>query len=148
MTERGKLIHNIVENVIFEPNGHMALVADDEPLSLMVMAEILEKIGYLVITASHGREVVDLAQQHTVSVIITDIDMPIMDGLEASQAIRVLGGRLTAIPIIAVTARNDLDPGAVKEAGIDMLFQKGADLSSLFDVLAEIAALPRPSVAI
>ena len=81
------------------------LVADDSPVNLEVAVGLLELKGHQVDTVYNGREAVEAIQQQDYDVILMDLEMPEMDGLAATAAIRELEektGRLT--PVVAMTA--------------------------------------------
>ncbi|MFM8271884.1 MAG: response regulator, partial [Gemmata sp.] len=77
----------------------LALVADDEPTVRQVGEMMLSQMGYEVLTASNGAEVLDLFTAHKdrVRVVLLDLMMPVMDGTEALAAIR---GRCRSVPVI------------------------------------------------
>jgi two-component system cell cycle response regulator DivK len=79
------------------------LVADDtEDIRLMIRV-MLENKGHRVVEAAHGREAVELATRERPDVILMDLNMPVMDGIEATRCLR--GQPETSnMPIIAVTA--------------------------------------------
>ena len=68
--------------------GHTILIVDDEPDILDFLSYTIKKEGYRVFTAKNGEEAIKLAQQLRPSLILMDVMMPQMDGLEASQIIR------------------------------------------------------------
>jgi CheY-like chemotaxis protein len=81
------------------------LLAEDNPVNQKVAVRLLEKRGYSVQVASTGREALDAVSQRPFDVILMDVQMPEMDGIEATMAIRAreqsTGGH---IPVIALTA--------------------------------------------
>ncbi len=77
------------------------LVVEDTPAMQVLLARMLEKIGLDVVTADNGQEAVGSVQANSPDLILMDIQMPVMDGIEATAAIRELG---YTMPIIAVTA--------------------------------------------
>jgi CheY-like chemotaxis protein len=85
------------------------LVAEDEPVNMLLISEVLSKMGFKVIKASNGKEALALLAAHDPSIIFMDVNMPEMDGLEATQIIRSRDAPHSNIPIIALTA------GAMKE---------------------------------
>ncbi len=87
------------------PNKGTVLLADDEEVILDMMSDFLESIGYSIIKAHSGKELVALSLSVHADLILTDIQMPGMDGLQAIRLIRGCGNvRLSAIPIAAITA--------------------------------------------
>ena len=84
-------------------SGHI-LLAEDNAINRDLATLILEGQGYIVATAHDGLEAVEAAAQGGLDLILMDVQMPRLDGLRATQRIRALGGRLGAVPIIAMTA--------------------------------------------
>lgn len=115
------------------------LVVDDEEILVKGIRFNLQNEGYQVITGSNGREAVELARNPEVRLIVLDVMMPEIDGLEACRRIR----EFSDVPIIMLTARTqDMD----KLLG----FEQGADdyLTKPFNILelkARIRALLRRS---
>ena len=113
------------------------LVVDDEPLLVKGIRFNLQNEGYEVVTASNGKEAVALAEDPEISLIILDVMMPVMVGLEACVKIR----EFSDVPIIMLTAKaDDMD----KLMG----FEQGADdyLTKPFNILelkARVRALLR-----
>ena len=83
---------------------HRVLLVDDVDANLIIGAELLKKRGYLVDKASNGSEAIERAEQTEYSVILMDMRMPVLNGLEATQAIRRSSGKNANTPIIALTA--------------------------------------------
>jgi putative two-component system response regulator len=80
------------------------LVVEDDVAMLIALRDILEGAGYQVSTATNGREALDRFREVNPALILSDISMPIMDGIELFEAIRqVPGGK--AVPFIFLTAR-------------------------------------------
>ncbi len=91
-----------------EPAALTVLVAEDNAINVLVMRTILERAGYTVLTARTGVEALDLYQQHPVDLILMDVSMPELDGVEATRRIRSGGvpGRSDEVPIVAITAHS------------------------------------------
>jgi CheY-like chemotaxis protein len=80
------------------------LFAEDNPTNQFVARQLLKELDIQVDMVSDGVEAVDAASRFDYDVICMDVQMPEMDGLEATRLIRARGGPLAAIPIIALTA--------------------------------------------
>lgn len=80
------------------------LVADDNLVNQKISSAFLTKRGHSVQLASNGLDAIKLMQSEKFDIILMDLQMPVMDGLEATRHIRALGSDLSKIPIIALTA--------------------------------------------
>lgn len=79
------------------------LIVDDEESVRKVLTQALTKRGYSVVEAENGKEAVAIASEETPDVVIIDLVMPVMNGVEATKRLRKLPA-CKSIPIIAVTA--------------------------------------------
>ncbi len=81
------------------------LVAEDHPVNRQFLGALLEGMGHSAVFAGNGREAVALAAAQRFDLVLMDLHMPEMDGVQATTAIRALGDRSAAtVPIIALTA--------------------------------------------
>lgn len=95
----------IADHHIIAPSiGGRVLVADDEPMNRQIVVHALEEFGYTVDIARNGEEVLEMIDQHPYQIILMDMHMPIMDGLEATRRIRARGDGKRELPIVAFTA--------------------------------------------
>ena len=118
--------------------GPKVLVVDDNPTNRMVLQSLLLDYGVAAQTAGNGVEAIDAWTDREWSAILMDISMPVMDGLEATRAIRAreqAGGRART-PIIAVTASVlSHETEAYLEAGMDAVVAKPVDADTLMEIL-------------
>lgn len=91
-------------NITIAQSDHKILIVEDNPDNLMTITAILEDVGYGFLTARNGREAVDVAQKLKPNLILMDIQLPGMSGLEAAGLIKS-DSTLSDIPIIALTAK-------------------------------------------
>jgi signal transduction histidine kinase/CheY-like chemotaxis protein len=86
------------------PNRNISiLIADDNKANVATISSYLEANGYRILIAHNGEEAIAMAQAHLPDIILMDIQMPVIDGIEAIQEIRQIPN-LINVPIIAVTA--------------------------------------------
>jgi putative two-component system response regulator len=88
--------------------GANILVVDDSKMNRMIAGTIIEKSGYKTFFAENGQEALECLRREKIDVVLMDIQMPIMDGFEATKAIKD-DESLKHIPIIIVTAVSDRD---------------------------------------
>jgi signal transduction histidine kinase/FixJ family two-component response regulator len=112
------------------------LIADDKEYNRLVLVNLLEPLGFDITTANDGRETVDKARQIRPDVILTDLIMPVMTGIEAVQKIRQIP-ELQNVCIIAVSASVfDMDQQQSKLAGCNDFLPKPVNAGKLFELLA------------
>ncbi len=83
--------------------GSHVLLVDDNEINQDVVKELLHLVGAKVVTASHGQQALDLLDRLSFDAVLMDVQMPVMDGLEATRRLR-LQERFAHLPIIALTA--------------------------------------------
>ncbi len=114
------------------------LVAEDEPVNQQVIGKLLGMAGYSYDIAENGEKAVELYQKKDYQAALFDVQMPVMDGLEATQKIRdleTLTGK-KRLPIIAVTARAMFgDKERILEAKLDDYIAKPYNLNDVVDTL-------------
>jgi len=115
--------------------GKLILVAEDEPINQEVARLLLEDVGLSVDLAGDGAEAVRLASLHDYDAILMDMQMPGVDGIEATQTIRRLPHR-GAVPIVAMTANAfEEDRNKCLAAGMNDFISKPFDPDVLFAML-------------
>ena len=124
--------------------GTRILVADDDPINLEVVQMLLTDIGLAVDTAANGLEAIDKAGASPYALILMDLQMPKLGGLEATRAIRKLAGRRLT-PIVAMTA-SAFAPERERclTAGMNDFIAKPVSLENLFGTLLHWLARQPP----
>ena len=126
------------------------LLADDEPIGQMATALALRKLGHKVHTVCNGLEVLEALSMSEFDCILMDVQMPEMDGVEATRIIRSLGelGEKSRIPIIALTAYVMEDErGEFLAAGMDGYVAKPVQQPELLRALSLVIAAERSNAS-
>lgn len=127
---------NSVIGLKLEQPTYRILVAEDVLENRRLLMHFLQAVGFEVLEATNGKEAIAQWQQHSPDVILMDLQMPQMDGLSATRAIRKLSGTKTSPIIIAVTASAfDDDRTASLEAGCNDFMSKPFQASLLFELI-------------
>lgn len=117
------------------------LLAEDNPVNQIFISELLEQQGHTVITAHTGRRAVKALKEREVDVVLMDIQMPEMDGIEATRIIRQSGNGTAKrdVPIIALTAHAlKGDRERFLKAGMNDYLSKPVGLEELTASLAKV----------
>jgi CheY-like chemotaxis protein len=115
--------------------GRRVLVVDDDIRNIFALSSVLEDYAMEIKTADNGRDAIALAEQGQLDIILMDIMMPEMDGLETTKAIRKVPG-CKDLPIVAVTAKAMKgDRERCIEAGAWDYLSKPVDREQLLTVL-------------
>jgi signal transduction histidine kinase/PleD family two-component response regulator len=122
--------------------GLNILLAEDNEVNQKVAASLLQRAGHCVRIANNGVEVLDILRQDTgFDVILMDMHMPEMDGLEATRTIRKMAGPAAALPIVALTAAGALsDIQTCLDAGMNYFLVKPFRMERLQSILVEMHA--------
>jgi PAS domain S-box-containing protein len=115
------------------------LVAEDNEVNQELFTVILEKLDHHVVIADNGEKALELLAANDFDIVLMDIRMPVMDGLEATAKIRAMTGTKSGIPIIALTA--DVSVGNIAEytnIGIDEVCAKPLDLALLLKAINKL----------
>ena len=124
------------------------LVAEDNKVNQIVAVKLLESMGHKVDVAENGLEALEAVQQHDYDLVLMDMQMPEMDGLQATRAIRDLQDEVSQIPIVALTANAiQGDQETCLEAGMNDYISKPVEKQALFDVLERYLTTEAPAPA-
>ena len=119
------------------------LLAEDTPANQKLVAKILTKRGHAVKTANNGQEAVELLQRQDFDLILMDVQMPVMDGFQATAAIRPLHTPKSQVPIVAMTAHAlKGDHERCLAAGMDAYISKPIDSRELIRLVEQLARVP------
>lgn len=115
-------------------SGMKILLAEDDSVNSIYQSKLLQKLGHDVVTAKNGEEVLELVRKNDFDIIFMDIQMPVMDGVQATTAIRTGAefSKKSSTPIIALTAyamRGDREKFI--KAGMDGYLSKPIDKNEL-----------------
>jgi CheY-like chemotaxis protein len=114
------------------------LVVENETSNRIFIERVLSIRGYRCLSASNGREALDLLDREQVDLILTDLSMPVLDGYKATQLMRARPG-LENVPIVAVTAFALNDEGeAAKQIGCTEYLTKPFKPRQLLEVVARL----------
>jgi two-component system cell cycle response regulator DivK len=114
------------------------LIVEDNPQSMKVATMTLRPHGYILLQATDGEEALELAVRDRPDLIIMDLQLPKLDGLEATRRLRLMPS-LGSIPIVAVTAyAMKGDEEKVFKAGCDAYLPKPVNTRELARVVAEL----------
>ncbi len=136
--------------------GRTMLLADDNPYNRKAVAAYLRHAGIRVVEADHGEAALEQLRQHTGwDAILMDINMPGMNGMEATRAIRASHGPEKLVPIIALTAHSDdATIAQARAAGMNDFITKPVDAPVLYEKLGTlvrsngaVSSPPPPAVA-
>jgi signal transduction histidine kinase/CheY-like chemotaxis protein len=136
-TSSNKSHHEIVKLNIDPLVGERILVAEDNLINQEIILGLLEDSNLIIDIANNGEEVIELHKNQQYSLILMDIQMPILDGYEAAKIIRE---KDQDIPIIAVTAsamKEDVEK--TKAAGMNDHLNKPIEVAKLYEILLKYA---------
>jgi signal transduction histidine kinase/CheY-like chemotaxis protein len=132
------------------PRGLKVLVVEDNRINQQVALRLLSRLGIEAALAENGAEALAMVNARDFDVVFMDMQMPVMDGLQATRAIRRSSGRGRGVPIVAMTANAfAADREACLRAGMNAFLPKPVERDDLVAVLLGLerggAARPRPA---
>ena len=126
------------------------LVVDDNPMNLLVAQKLIEKLGHEVVTSTNGEEAIQAWISEEPEMIFMDLQMPVMDGMEATQEIRrrMEGKSPYFLSIVALTA--DAEPSTREKAlasGLNDVLVKPASIDQLEHSIQHWCRIHREALA-
>ena len=116
------------------------LVAEDSTDTRIMLKRAFELKGYRVFEAEDGRQALDLARRYRPSLLVVDLNMPVLDGLETIRSFRKLEGEGDHTPIVAITAYDVYGmEEAAMEIGSNVYLTKPLDLEDLDHALKSLS---------
>ncbi|MCM8610659.1 PAS domain-containing hybrid sensor histidine kinase/response regulator [Accumulibacter sp.] len=123
------------QRLLIDYTGTRVLLAEDEPISQEISRFLLEDVGFLVDVVDNGREALDLARRRPYALIVMDMQMPALSGVEATREIRADSLNKTT-PVLAMTANAfDEDREDCLAAGMNGHISKPVDPDRLYETL-------------
>jgi len=117
--------------------GEQILVVEDNAKNMTLLRDVLRATGYRTLEASTGRQALMLATEHGPALVLMDIRLPDMDGVEALIRLR-MDERTASIPVLAVTAQAMKgDRERFTEAGFDGYLTKPVDIAELLTTVEQ-----------
>ena len=114
------------------------LIVEDDELSMKLETDVLQVNGYDILQSVDGKDAVELAREHHPDLIIMDIQLPEVSGLEHTKALKADDG-LKDIPVLAVTAfALKGDEERILEAGCDGYMAKPISISHFLETVANL----------
>ena len=123
-------------------NAVRVLVAEDNRVNQMVTSRLLEKHGFHTFLANNGREALEILQWEAVDMVLMDVQMPVMDGLEATRRIREMEKKTGVhLPILAMTAKAlQGDREQCLGAGMDGYIAKPVESKQLLQAIRNVVS--------
>ena len=115
------------------------LVVDDVEINQQLAKGQLEQANHHVMLANNGSEALEILQQQTVDLVLMDLQMPVMDGFEATRTIRRSDAVISLVPIIGLSA--NITPDKAKEcmdAGMNAVITKPVDVYKLYQLIGDV----------
>lgn len=139
-----------IQQPVLVPQPHATydgtvLVVEDNPVNQGIVVCLLELMGVKVVVAENGKTGLQKASGGAIDLILMDMQMPVMDGLESTRSIRMLPAPLSTVPIIALTANAfDSDRSACLNAGMNGFMTKPINREKLESVLRDWLSKAKP----
>ncbi|MBW4022556.1 MAG: response regulator [Proteobacteria bacterium] len=122
------------------------LIADDNRINQNVVAKILDRGGHSYTIVNNGDAALDALERETFSLVLMDVNMPVLNGIEATKLFRAGEAGLSHLPILALTADATPEMAArCTSAGMDLCIVKPVEANRLLDIVATFGAREEPA---
>nr|WP_272881642.1 response regulator [Fundidesulfovibrio soli] len=122
-----------------EKPGNRVLVVEDESMNRLTAVRFLQHLGFESVGVSDGQQALDILTRSRFDVVLMDIQMPEMDGLEATRRLRAGGTINRDVPVVALTAHAmSGDRDRFLAAGMDEYLTKPMEMQALREVLTRL----------
>lgn len=112
------------------------IVAEDSSVIQNLTRKILSQLNYDITSVKNGEQVIQLLEKEDFDLVLLDIYMPVMDGMECARKIRQLEGPNQTIPLVAITGNaNNYSMDDFQEAGINAYVPKPLNYDSLVELV-------------
>lgn len=118
-----------------QPRNLKVLIVDDEPVNRLVLARMVEHLGSQCIEAAGAAEALEVLRQQSVDLVLMDIQMPKMSGIEAVELLRADPGPNRDAPVVAVTGDTTRSRREYLQLGFDEYANKPISLASVGQML-------------
>ncbi len=120
------------------PHSRNVLVVDDNAVNRELVTEMLTRSGVSCQAAENGQEAIEQLEKSPYSLVLMDLEMPVMNGIDAARAIRASGKPYKDIPIIALTGHTEAENKLESlDAGMNGYLSKPISLGDLLKSLGE-----------
>jgi two-component system cell cycle response regulator DivK len=121
-----------------KPMSRTVLIVEDNELNMKLFHDLLEAHGYATVQTRNGMEAVGLARQHRPDLILLDIQLPEISGLEVTRQLKQ-DDELKSIPVIAVTAfAMKGDEEKIREGGCEAYIAKPISVSTFMETIQKV----------
>jgi CheY-like chemotaxis protein len=122
--------------------GKTVLVVDDSPMIRRIVGQLLQECGYAVLLAENGRKGCEMAHEHRPDLVLMDVEMPLMDGIEATSHMKA-DPATSHIPVLIFTSLgSEEDIGRARRAGCSGFMNKPICRNELETTIRQILAGP------
>lgn len=112
------------------------IVAEDSSVIQNLTKKILSQLNYEIDSVKNGQQVIDLLEKDDYGMVLLDIHMPVMDGMECARQIRSMSGSNKDIPIVAITGNaNNYTMEDFEEVGINAFIPKPLNYDSVVEMV-------------